>query len=68
MSFTVEEINLICVGVVDTKDNIINNLFEMIPNMKDKDMIDIAERVVGKLDGMNEQEFIEQNFKDNFSE
>ena len=68
MSFTVEEINLICVAIGDTKDDTINNLFEMIPDMNDDDMITIAERVVGKLDGMTEQEFSERNFKEDFSE
>lgn len=64
MNFTVEEINMICIALGDTKDDTINSLFEMIPNMKDKDMIDIAERVVGKLDGMTEKEFIKFNFKE----
>ena len=68
MSFTVEEINLICVAIGDTKDDTINNLFEMIPDMNDSDMVTIAERVVGKLDGMTEQEFRERNFKEEFSE
>lgn len=68
MSFTVEEINLICIALGDTKDDTINNIFEMIPDMNNDDMIAIAERVVGKLDGMNEQEFRERNFGENFSE
>ena len=68
MSFTVEEINLICVAIGDTKDDTINNLFEMIPDMNDNDMVAIAERVIGKLDGMTEQEFRELNFKEDFSE
>ncbi len=68
MSFTVEEINLICVALGDTKDETINNLFEMIPDMNDADMVSLAERVVGKLDGITEQEFTEQNFKEDFSE
>ena len=68
MSFTVEEINLICIALGDTKDDTINNLFEMIPDMNDDDMVAIAERVVGKLDGMTEQEFRERNFKEDFSE
>jgi len=68
MSFTVEEINLICVALGDTKDDTINNLFEMIPDMNDDDMVAIAERVIGKLDGMTEQEFRERNFKEEFSE
>ncbi len=68
MSFTVEEINLICIALGNTKDDTINNLFEMIPDMNDDDMITIAERVVGKLDGMTEQEFSERNFKEDFSE
>ena len=68
MSFTVEEINLICVAIGDTKDDTINNLFEMIPDMNDNDMVAIAERVVGTLDGMTEQEFRERNFKEDFSE
>ena len=68
MSFTVEEINLICIALGDTKDDTINSLFEMIPDMNDDDMVAIAERVVGKLDGMTEQEFRERNFKEDFSE
>ena len=68
MSFTVEEINLICVALGDTKDDTINNLFDMIPDMDDADMVSLAERVVGKLDGITEQEFTEQNFKEDFSE
>ena len=68
MSFTVEEINLICVAIGDTKDDTINNLFEMIPDINDNDMVAIAERVIGKLDGMTEQEFRERNFKEDFSE
>ena len=68
MSFTVEEINLICIALGDTKDDTINNLFEMIPDMNDDDMVALAERVVGKLDGMTEQEFCERNFNEEFSE
>ena len=68
MSFTVEEINLICIAIGNTKDDTINNLFEMIPDMNDDDMVAIAELVVGKLDGMTEQEFCERNFKEEFSE
>ena len=68
MSFTVEEINLICVALGDTKDETINNLFEMIPDMNDANMVSLAERVVGKLDGITEQEFTEQNFNEDFSE
>ena len=68
MSFTVEEINLICIALGNTKDDTINNLFEMIPDMNDDDMVAIAERVVGKLDGMTEQEFRGRNFKEDFSE
>ena len=68
MNFTVEEINLICVALGDTKEDTINNIFEMIPDMDDDDMVSVAERVVGKLDGMAEQEFTERNFKEDFSE
>ena len=68
MSFTVEEINLICIALGETKDDTINNLFEMIPDMNDSDIVAIAERIVGKLDGMTEQEFSERNFKEDFSE
>jgi hypothetical protein len=68
MNFTVEEINLICIALGDTKDDTINNLFEMIPDMNDDDMGAIAEHVVGKLDGITEQEFRERNFKEDFSE
>lgn len=68
MSFTVEEINLICIAIGDTKGDTVDNLFEMIPNISDDDMVVLVERVVGKLDRMTEKEFLERNFKEDFSE
>ena len=40
----------------------------IILHQNDNDMVAITERVVGKLDGMTEQEFSERNFKEDFSE
>lgn len=68
MSFTVEEINLICIAYGDTKGDTVNNLFEMIPNISEDDMVALVECVIGKLDGMTEKEFLERNFKEDFSE
>lgn len=68
MSFTVEEINFICIALGKTRAETISNIFEMLPDIHDADMKTIAERVIGKLEVITDDEYAEFNFLDNFAE
>ncbi len=68
MNFTVEEINFICIALGDTKEETIDNIFDMMPDIDDKDMRDIGEKVLGKLDLISEDEFQMYDFGSNFAE
>ncbi len=68
MSFTVEEINFICIALGKTRAETVSNIFEMLPDINDTDMKTIAERVIGKLEGITDEEYAEFNFSDNFAE
>ena len=56
MSFTVEEINFICIALGKTRAETVSNIFEMLPDINDTDMKTIAERVIGKLDHITDDE------------
>lgn len=68
MNFTVEEINFICIAIGKTRAKTIGNIFEMLPDIHDADMKTIAERVIGKLDRITDEEYDEFNFSENFAE
>ena len=68
MSFTVEEINFICIALGKTREETVSNIFEMLPDIHDADMKTIAERVIGKLDGITDDEYAKFNFSENFVE
>lgn len=68
MSFTVEEINFICIAHGKTKAETIGNIFEMLPDIHDADMKAIAERVIGKLEIITDDEYVEFDFSENFAE
>lgn len=67
MSFTVEEINFICIALGKIRAETVSNIFEMLPDIHDYDMKTIAERVIGKLDQITDDEYAEFNFSENFS-
>lgn len=66
--FTVEEINFICCCFADTREETISKIFEVLPDIEDKDMLAIGERVINKLDDMSDEEFTVYSFMDYYVE
>ena len=60
--FNVEEMNLLCIIKGSDREDTINNLFEVIPYINDKDIKHIAERLIGILDTMTDAEYSEISF------
>ena len=60
--FNVEEMNLLCIIKGSDREDTINNLFEVIPYINDKDIKQIAERLIGILDAMTDTEYSEISF------
>ena len=57
--FTVEEMNLLCIVKGTDREDTINNLFEIIPYINDKYIKQLAEKLIGILDGMTDMEYSE---------
>lgn len=68
MNFTTEEINFICIAIGKNREETLDNIFDMMPDIEDEDMKNIAESVIGKLDGMSDEEYAECNFADNYTD
>ena len=61
MNFTVEELGFLSVVKGKDREDTLNNIFEIMPEIEDEDIKEIGERVIGKLDGMSEEEFDQIN-------
>ena len=59
--FTVEETNLICIYISDTRTELIERITEALPFM-DEEMRTLAERTLDKLRAMSDTEFVAQGF------
>lgn len=57
--FTVEEINLMCVFEAKGRIELIEDIDRVLPHLDDKDMDELANRVIGKLQNMTDEEFAE---------
>lgn len=57
--FAVEEINFMCVFETQDRADMIGQIRQVMPHIKDSDMEDIAGQVLEKLEGMNDKEFAE---------
>ena len=57
--FTVEEINFMCVFETQDKTQMLENIRQVMPHIKDSDMEEIAEQVLGKLRSMTDEKFAE---------
>lgn len=68
MNFTTEEINFICIVNGKNREETLDNIFDVMPEIDDDDMKSIAENVIGKLDGMTDEEYAEYNFADNYTD
>lgn len=58
-NFTVEEINLICVFEANGRTELIEDIGRVLPHLDDRDMEELANRVIGKLQNMTDEEFAE---------
>lgn len=58
-NFTVEEINLMCVFDAKGRTELIEDINRGLPHLDDKDMEELANRVIGKLQNMTDEEFAE---------
>ena len=57
--FTVEEINLMCVFDRSGRTELIEDIGQVLPHLEDKDMEELANRVIGKLQNMTDEKFAE---------
>ena len=57
MMFTVEESNLICVFADEDRSGVIRDIEKALPHLDDADMVELCHRVMGKLQGMTDDEF-----------
>ena len=57
--FTVEEINFMCVFEALDRPQRLENIRQVMPHIKDSDMEELAEQVLGKLRSMTDEEFAE---------
>lgn len=58
-NFTVEEINLMCVFEAKGRTELIEDIGWVLPHLDDRDMGELANRVIGKLQNMTDEEFAE---------
>ena len=58
-NFTVEEINLMCVFEANGRTELIEDIGRVLPHLDDRDMEELANRVMGKLQNMTDEEFAE---------
>ena len=58
-NFTVEEVNLICIFAGESRSEVIEDMERALPHLDDPDMVELSNRVIGKLRGMTDEEFEE---------
>ena len=61
--FTVEEINFMCVFETQDRTDMIGQIRQVMPYIKDSDMEDLSRQVLRKLDGMTDKEFAENSLE-----
>ena len=57
--FTVEEINFMCVFETQDRTDMIGQIRQVMPHIKDSDMEELGEQVLGKLQSITDEEFAE---------
>ena len=57
--FTVEEINFMCVFEAQNRTEMMKEIRRIMPHIKDSDMEELGEQVLGKLQNMTDEEFAE---------
>ena len=56
---TVEEINFMCVFETQDRTDMIGQIRQIMPHIKDSDMEELGEQVLGKLQSITDEEFAE---------
>ena len=57
--FTVEEINFMCVFETQNRMKMMEEIRRVMPHIKDSDMEELGEQVLGKLQSMTDEGFAE---------
>ena len=57
--FTVEEINFMCVFETQNRMKMMEEIRRIMPHIKDSDMEELGEQVLGKLQSITDEEFAE---------
>ncbi len=57
--FTVEEINFMCVFETQDRTDMIGQIRQVMPHIKDSDLEELGEQVLGKLQSMTDEGFAE---------
>jgi hypothetical protein len=57
--FTVEEINFMCVFEAQNRMKMMEEIRRVMPYIKDSDMEELGEQVLGELQNMTDEEFAE---------
>lgn len=60
--FSVEESNLICVYKSERRETLIKDIQQSIPYLNDKEMIELSNKVLAKLEKITDDEFSEFAF------
>ncbi len=56
-TFTVEESNLICIFAGEGRNEVIEDIQNALSYLDDSDMMELSERIIGKLRAMTDEEF-----------
>ena len=57
--FTTAEKNLLCIFENQSRRRAASDLQNILPHLDEKDMLELAQSVIGKLEGMTDKEFEE---------
>ena len=55
--FTVEEVNLMCIFDTSSRDALISELSEAVPDFEEPELVEIAENILNKLSKMSGADF-----------
>lgn len=65
---TVEELNILYIVKGDGRNETIDNIFDMLPDIDDEDVKKIAESALEKVQDMSDEDFAGIDFEDDFSD
>ncbi len=65
---TVEELNILYIVKGDGRNETIDNIFDMLPDIDDEEVKKIAESALEKLQDMSDEDFAGIDFEDDFND